>query len=162
MGLFGRDDRANGSNPVAADSKPKQQPAASNGSNITMIAKSTHIEGEIKGAGEVRIEGTIKGKIDCSATVFIDRNGQVDGEIKAETVVVSGRVKGDVQGSQKLELTPSAQVEGDITSPRILIRDGAALQGQVYMTGRKGPRKPEPAEKKEEPPKADTSDPDEK
>ena len=158
MGLFGRDERANGSNPVAAESNPKQRPAAANGSNITMIAKSTHIEGEIKGAGEVRIEGSIKGKIDCSATVFIDQNGQVDGEIKAETVVVSGRVKGDVHGSQRLELSPTAQIEGDITSPRILIRDGAALQGQVYMTGRKGAKKPGPAETKEEPSNTEKND----
>ena len=155
MGLFGRDDRANGSNPDAADGKPTQRQAAANGSNITMIARSTHIEGEIKGAGEVRIEGTIKGKIDCSATVFIDQNGQVDGEIKGETVVVSGKIKGDVVGSQKLELTPSAEVEGDITSPRILIREGATFEGQVFMTGRKGAKKPEPVETKEESPKTE-------
>ena len=162
MGLFGRDDRANGSNPVAADSNPKQRAGASNGPNITMIAKSTHIEGEIKGAGEVRIEGTIKGRIDCSATVFIDQNGQVEGEIKAETVIIAGTVKGDILGSQKLELTQTARVEGDITSPRILIREGATFQGQVFMTGRKGPKKPEPAGAKDEPPKADTRDPDKK
>jgi cytoskeletal protein CcmA (bactofilin family) len=155
MGLFGRDDRANGSNPDAAEGKPKQRQAAANGSNITMIAPSTHIEGEIKGAGEVRIEGTIKGRIDCSATVFIDRNGQVDGEIKGETVVVAGKIKGDIVGSQKLELTPTAEIEGDITSPRILIREGATFEGQVFMTGRKGSKKPEPAEKKEEPPKTE-------
>ena len=158
MGIFGRDDRANGSNPDAADGKPKQRPAASNGSNITMIATSTHIEGEIKGAGEVRIEGTIKGKIDCSATVFIDRNGQVDGEIKGETIVVSGKVKGDVIGTQKLELTPTAEVEGDITSPRILIREGATFEGQLFITGRKGAKKPEPVETKEEPPKTEKND----
>ena len=158
MGLFGRDDRANGSNPDAAENSPKHRQTTANASTITMIARTTHVEGEIKGAGEVRIEGTIKGKIDCSATVFVDQNGQVDGEIRAETVVVSGRVKGDILGTQKLELTPSAQVEGDITSPRIVIREGATFEGQVFMTGRKGAKKPEPAETKEEPSNTEKND----
>ncbi len=155
MGLFGRDDRTNGSNPPPADSVSRQRASQATGSTITLIAKTSQIEGEIKGAGEVRIEGAIKGKIDCSATVIIDPSGQVAGEIKAETVVVAGKVKGNVSGSQKIELTPTAVVEGDITSPRILIREGATFEGQVFMTGKKAAMKPEPMKRKEEPPKTD-------
>ncbi len=154
MGLFGRDDHTNGSNPQPADSNPRQRASQATGSTITLIAKTSQIEGEIKGAGEVRVEGAVKGKIDCSATVIVDPSGQVDGELKAETVVIAGKVKGNVFGSQKIELTPTAVVEGDITSPRILIREGATFEGQVFMTGKKAPKKPEP-EKKNEVPKTD-------
>jgi len=162
MGLFGRDDRTNGSNPAPADSNPRQRSSHATGSSITLVAKTSQIEGVIKGAGEVRIEGAVKGKIDCSATVLVDPSGHVDGEIKAETVVIAGKVNGNVFGSQKIELTPTAVVEGDITSPRILIREGATFEGQVFMTGNKAAKKPEPEKKKEDAPKADNSKPDKK
>jgi len=157
MGLFGRDDRTNGSNSPPTDSNPRHRASQATGSSITLIASTAKVEGTIKGAGEVRVEGAVKGTIDCSATVLIDPSGNVDGEIKAETIVIAGKVNGNVFGTQKIELTPSAVVEGDITSPRILIREGATFEGQVYMTGNKAHKKPEPEKKNEEPPKTENS-----
>jgi len=153
MGLFGRDDRSDISKPSPAETNghPKSQPES--GSKLTVIAKTAHVKGEIKGAGEIRIEGTVKGTLDCSALVLVAPGGRVDGEIRAETSMISGNVKGDIFASQKIELTPTAEVEGNITSPRVLIREGANFDGQVYMTGKKGGNAPEPAPKGEKGPK---------
>jgi cytoskeletal protein CcmA (bactofilin family) len=144
MGLFGRDDRSNGQKPPPTEAKPRQGQASTTGSATTLVAKTTQIEGEIKGAGEVRIEGSVKGTINCTARVLVDPGGRVDGELQGETVVIAGAVKGNVHGTQKIELTPTAEVEGDITSPRILIREGATFEGQVNMTGKKSVARPEP------------------
>jgi cytoskeletal protein CcmA (bactofilin family) len=155
MGLFGRDDRSDNGKPSPAESngRPKNHPES--GSATTVIAKTTHVKGEIKGAGEIRIEGTVKGTLDCSATVLVAQGGQVEGEIRAETSTIAGNVKGDVFASQKIELTPTAEVEGNITSPRILIREGASFEGQVFMTGKKGGSAPPPEKKTDEKEKSD-------
>ena len=147
MGLFGRDDRSDIGSPSAAENNGREKNNPVSGSTTTVIAKTAHVKGEIKGAGEVRIEGTVKGKLDCSALVIIAQGGRVEGEIRAETSTISGRVKGDVIASQKIELTPTAEVEGNITSPRILILEGANFEGQVFMTGKQGGRVPDPAPK---------------
>ena len=155
MGLFGRDDHTDGSKTSPAEGHTRQKHAPSSGSSITLIAKTSHVEGEIKGAGEVRIEGTVKGKLDCSASVLVAQGGRVDAELRAETITIAGVVKGDIHASQKIELTPTAEVEGDITSPRILIREGATFEGQVFMTGKKSGRAPEPAKKDDKDPETD-------
>lgn len=149
MGLFGRDDHTDGSKPSPAESHTHQKLTPSANSSITLIAKTSHVEGEIKGAGEVRIEGTVKGKIDCSAAVIVAQGGTVEAELRAETTTIAGTLKGDAFISQKIELTPTARVKGDINSPRILIREGATFEGQVFMTGRKGAKNPAPDEMKE-------------
>jgi cytoskeletal protein CcmA (bactofilin family) len=155
MGLFGRDDRTDGNKPAPAEPKNRQRPTPPAGSSITLIAETAHVEGEIKGAGEVRIEGTVKGKLDCTAAVVIAEGGRVEAELRAETVTVAGTVNGDIYGTQKIELTPTARVEGDLNSPRILIREGATFEGQVLMTAK---RSPKPAEKEKDP--AKPSEPD--
>ena len=67
--------------------------------------------------------------------------GEVEAELRAEIVTVAGRVHGNILAGHKIELTPSADVRGDITSPRILIREGASFEGQVFMAD---PNKPKP------------------
>ncbi len=147
MGLFGRDDHTDDSKPSPADTHSHQKHVSSATSTVTLIAETSYVEGTIKGAGEVRIEGTVKGKLDCSATVIVAQGGKVEAELRAETITIAGKLKGDAFASQKIELTPSAVVKGDITSPRILIREGATFEGQVVMTGNKGGKNPAPAEK---------------
>jgi len=155
VGLFGRDDRSDIGKASPAESNGRQKNHPVTGPTMTVIAKTAHVKGEIKGVGEVRIEGTVKGKLDCSALVLVAPGGLVEGEIRAETSTISGKVKGDVFASQKIELTPTAEVEGNITAPRILIQEGAKFEGQVFMTGKQGGKVPEPATKGAKDPKSE-------
>jgi cytoskeletal protein CcmA (bactofilin family) len=151
MGLFGREERTDDKSPSTADAKPRDRNGRSAGAIATLVAKETTIEGEIKGSGDVRIEGTLKGKLDCTAEVHVAEGGLVEADLKAENVSVAGRVVGNIAGTRKIELGPTAEVEGDITSPRILIREGATFEGQVFMTGKKTPKNPEPEKKADKP-----------
>ena len=151
MGLFGREERSDDKNPSPTETKPRQRNSRPSSSVATLVAQDTVIEGEIKGSGDVRIEGTLKGKLDCNAEVHVAEGGQVEADLKAENVSIAGKVNGNIVGTRKIELGPTADVEGDITSPRILIREGATFEGQVFMTGKKGGKTPEPAKKPEKP-----------
>jgi cytoskeletal protein CcmA (bactofilin family) len=130
MGLFRRDERSAGNNPSPADAQAQHK---GDGSTVTLVAKSNHVEGQISGAGEVRIEGHFKGRLDGPSKVLVAEGGQVEAEIHASVVTAAGHVRGDIFAAKKIELTPTADVQGDITAPRILIRDGATFEGQVYM-----------------------------
>ena len=151
MGLFGRDERSDASKPSSAEPPHRSGPVQATGVSVTLIAKPTRFDGTISGSGEVRIEGAFKGKLDGSSQVVVAQGGEVEAELHAEHITVAGRVRGDLFASAKIELTPSADVQGDISSPRILIREGATFEGQVFMsdTGRKKAAKPsdKPADK---------------
>jgi cytoskeletal protein CcmA (bactofilin family) len=47
--------------------------------------------------------------------------------------VVQGRVDGNLYGLERAELKKSATVVGDIYTPRIVIEDGAFLEGNVRV-----------------------------
>ena len=158
MGLFGRDDQSDGIKPSPAEPQSRTGAASASGSTITLIARNTRVEGEISGPGEVRIEGAFKGKLDCSSLVTISDGGSVEAELKAEVISIAGRVRGNAIAGKKIELTPSADMQGDITAPRILIREGATFEGQVFMSG-KPKKKTDPAPDKTKPAKPSEPEP---
>lgn len=136
MGLFGREDRSTETKPTA---QPAPSPARGTASGspartgATVVAASCRVEGVLSGSGDLLIEGQVSGEINGTATVSIAEGGHVDATVHGRTVVVAGRVRGDISATDKIELTPSADVAGNITSPRILIREGATFEGQVFM-----------------------------
>lgn len=130
MGLFGRESQSN-TNPQTQSMRtasPVQQAASS-----TTIAEGSKVSGEITGSNDVRIEGEIQGSVSISGNVVVAESGKVRTSIRAARVVVSGQVDGDIFGDQMIELEPTAVVNGDLLAPKILIREGASLQGRVEM-----------------------------
>jgi len=130
MGLFGRDTQTN--NPQPGQVKRGSTPSPLPGSTTT-IGEGTKISGEINGSTGVRIEGDFEGTITISGIVFVGGTGKVRANIHAATVTVAGRVDGDIFGDQIVELEPTAVVTGNLLAPKILIREGASLQGRVEM-----------------------------
>ncbi len=77
-----------------------------------------------------RLEGTIR----VDRRVSVGPEGAVRGEIHARHVIVGGHVQGDVHASEKAELTSSAVVEGGVYAPKVVIAEGARLEGRVAMS----------------------------
>jgi cytoskeletal protein CcmA (bactofilin family) len=77
--------------------------------------------------------------------VTVGSDGDVEGEIHARQVVVGGRVRGDVRASERAELTSSGAVEGSVQAPKVVIAEGARLEGSVAMSPGENPAPPEAA-----------------
>jgi cytoskeletal protein CcmA (bactofilin family) len=59
---------------------------------------------------------------------------------------VIGRVAGNVHGTERVEIQATGVVEGDVSSPRLIVAEGAVLNGSIHMTQQKAaaePRSPE-------------------
>ena len=135
MGLFGHDTQTK--TPRATQSHTVQSDRSHPGSTTT-IAEGTKVSGEISGSSDLRIEGEFDGSVSISGLVLVAETGQVRTSIRASKVTVAGRVDGDIFGNQMIELEPSAVVTGDLLAPKILIREGASLQGRVEMASPPG------------------------
>lgn len=130
MGLFGRDSQTNPTPQSQSSRNPSPvHPAATS----TTIAEGSKVTGEITGSNDVRIEGEIHGSVSISGNAVVAESGKVQTSVRAARIVVSGRVDGDIFGEQMIELEPTAVVNGDLLAPKILIREGASLQGRVEM-----------------------------
>ncbi len=114
------------------------------------IGKSITIKGDLSGNEDLVIEGTVEGKVELpNSQLTIGADGSVHAEVNAKAVVVIGRVKGNVNGTERVEIQATGQVEGDVCSPRLVVAEGAELNGAINMTKNKNaaaatPRAPAP------------------
>lgn len=108
----------------------------------TLIARDTRLTGEISGGRAVRVEGSVKGKIDLSAPIEITEGAVVEAEVKATAVRVAGKVTGSINATELLELLATAVVKGDVTAPALHVVAGARLDGKVQMVAEAAPADP--------------------
>lgn len=113
------------------------------------VGKSIVIKGDLTGEEDLVVEGKVEGKIDLPQNeLTIGANGNVKAELHAKTVLVIGRVAGNVSASEKVEVQATGVVDGDVQAPRLIIQEGAVVNGSISMEG-KGAKREAP-----EPPKA--------
>jgi cytoskeletal protein CcmA (bactofilin family) len=113
------------------------------------IGKSISIKGDLTGNEDMVIEGKVEGKVELpNNQLTVGANGTVRAEVHAKAVVVIGRVTGNVHGTERVEIQATGVVEGDVTAPRLVIAEGAVVNGSIHMTKKEAeaaaaPRAPE-------------------
>ena len=99
------------------------------------IGKSISIKGDLTGNEDIAIEGKVEGKVELpNGQLTIGSNGTVKGEVNAKAVIVIGRVTGNVNGSERVEIQATGVVDGDVYSPKLVVAEGAQLNGSIQMT----------------------------
>ncbi len=90
-------------------------------------------EGNLRGSGGVRIEGTFEGEIALRGLVVIGETGRVTcTNLRANTVIVAGAVRGNIT-AEKLEIRSTGRVWGDVVTGAFSTEEGAFLRGQIRM-----------------------------
>ena len=82
---------------------------------------------------DIRIDGTLEGRLECQGKVVIGETGQVIGDIVAVNAEVVGRITGNVMVAEMLVLKATSSLEGDIQARRLAIEPGAVLNGKCTM-----------------------------
>lgn len=118
-----------GNNKNTDDSK--NTPVSSNALNT--LVKGTVVEGSIRCESDLRVDGTIKGKLNCQSKVIIGPTGVVEGEIKCQNAVIEGRFKGNLHVSELLNVRETAEVEGDVVTNKLLVQSGAKFNVSCTM-----------------------------
>ena len=116
-------------------SERNQSAAMGKGENMANIGKSITIKGDLSGNEDLVIEGKVEGKVELpNNQLTVGANGVVKAEVSAKTVVVIGRVAGNVKGSERIEIQATGIVEGDVAAPRLVVAEGATVNGSIQMT----------------------------
>jgi len=106
----------------------------SSNSEKTTIGEKIIVEGIIRGAGNLIIEGVMKGDVELEKHNFeVGPKGRVEGEIRANDVVISGLLHGKVKAQGKVEITKDADFYGSIKANSISIEDGAFFKGEIEL-----------------------------
>ncbi len=98
------------------------------------VGSGTVLTGETNFQAMLRIDGHLTGSITSKdGTLIVGSTGQVDANIKVAAAVINGTVNGDIIATGRLELGRTARVAGNIQTPRLVIEDGAILEGSCGM-----------------------------
>jgi len=155
MALFGKSegregrevrDRSDGGPPAPATAASQRTPAPgpvdrehNEETSMANIGKSITISGDLTGEEDLVIEGKVEGKVSLpNNQLTVGQNGAVQAEVNAKSVVVIGRVAGNVRGTERVEIQATGIVDGDVVSPKLVVAEGAVLNGSISMTGKSG------------------------
>ena len=116
---------------------PEPARPAARSSNLSTLSAGVKYEGNISGAGELQVEGNLKGDVRV-ARVVIGEGGAVEGTVHADVLDVRGRITGAIVAKQ-VKLYATARVEGDITQEQLSIDQGAWFQGRCNQAKRDTP-----------------------
>ena len=100
---------------------------------LNALVKGTLVEGTVRCESDLRVDGTIKGKLTCKSKVIIGPTGVVEGEIECQNAVIEGRFKGVLTVSELLNVRETAEVDGEITTNKLLVQSGARFNVSCKM-----------------------------
>lgn len=104
-----------------------------NVSGILYLGAGGKIQGNVK-AVTCKVEGTIEGNLDCGADLEVSQSGKLQSEtVKAQNVLIQGNVIGNVVAQGVLKLGPASTINGDVRTKKLMMEEGAALNGKCIM-----------------------------
>lgn len=96
------------------------------------IGQGVVVEGKITSTQDLRIDGKVEGTIEVgNHSLILGANATVKANLVAKSILISGTVTGNITATERLDVQATASVQGDIRSPRLVVADGATLNGKI-------------------------------
>lgn len=121
-------------------SKPVKEYATENSNSaITFISQGTEVLGEIRAAGNMRVDGIIRGNVKAEGDLEVSASGQIEGKtVMARNIIIHGRVKATIVSEGQLRIHSKGEVEGDVTAQSLDIESGARFVGYSHTGEKQG------------------------
>ena len=102
-------------------------------SQINLIAAGTSLEGTLSAKDDIRVSGSLKGTLKVEGKAIVAQEGHIEGEIIAADADIAGSVQGDISVKGRLVLKSTARIEGTIKTTRLIVEEGATIDGTCRM-----------------------------
>jgi len=93
----------------------------------SIISAGIEFCGTLQSPGDIQFGGSIEGTL-CGATLVVEEDGLIQGDVFGEDVIVRGRVNGRICG-RRVVLRAGCHVEGDILYGSLAVELGAKCDG---------------------------------
>lgn len=101
------------------------------------IGASLIIKGDLISSEDTTIAGQVEGDVTVKGHKLIIASGaSVRGNIVARAVAVHGEVIGSIASDGRIEVGETASVEGDVKGPRVVVTEGASLNGRLQISAK--------------------------
>lgn len=99
---------------------------------LNRLVSGTKLTGDLVTNSSLRVDGEINGDVKCDGRLVVGEEGVINGDISATEVELDGTVSGIINAEVILTLHQTAIVKGDIRTERLVIEDGAKIEGKIY------------------------------
>lgn len=103
------------------------------GGDRCILAQGTIIDGKIKVDADLRLEGEIKGNVDCSGKLVMSKSAIILGNVTCNELLCEGKITGNIKSKQGVILLSTAQINGDVECTHLQIDNGASFNGRCTM-----------------------------
>ncbi len=103
------------------------------GDAFSVIDRHSSFDGTFRSDRDLRIEGEVKGTIECQGTLFVAQGATVTAKVEAEHITVAGDLNGDIRCRGRLQMMPSGRVRGKVATETLVVNEGAYYEGQLEM-----------------------------
>jgi cytoskeletal protein CcmA (bactofilin family) len=105
------------------------------GVDVASIGKSVVFRGDLSGEEDLIVDGQIEGQIRLpNHQLTIGPHSRARAGIEAKAVVIVGHVLGNITATERCEVHATGVVDGDIRAPRLMIQEGAVVNGNIDMS----------------------------
>lgn len=106
--------------------------------SVSVFDRYSVFDGTFNLTRDLRVEGQVKGTINCKGTLYVAQGATVDAVVEAENITVAGDLEGEVSCRGKMQILESGKVKGKITTGTLIINEGAFYEGQLTMEAGEG------------------------
>ncbi|MGK5094054.1 polymer-forming cytoskeletal protein [Deltaproteobacteria bacterium TL4] len=100
----------------------------------TYIGRGMKIEGKLRCGGPIRIDGEVRGNVECSSEITIGPTAHIVANIYAHSIIVNGKVEGNLFSTEHMEVLEEGHIIGNVTNPPglLIVHEGAVIEGQCF------------------------------
>ncbi len=102
----------------------------------TIIGENATVNGDIKLAGNIVVNGKVNGDIETKGIIRVLQGAIIIGKLVGKDLHIGGQVEGNVIASGKVVLGDRSLLHGDVEAAQIVIEEGAQFEGKCDMQTR--------------------------
>jgi cytoskeletal protein CcmA (bactofilin family) len=95
----------------------------------SIINRNSSVDGQLDSKGHLIVEGTINGTINAES-IFTERESRLTAKVSAISISIAGFFEGEIE-AHTLTLLNTSNVKGDIRCHKLVVDEGAVLNGNV-------------------------------
>ena len=98
---------------------------------LNRLVSGTKLKGDLSTESNLRADGIIQGSVSCKGKFVLGEQGKLEGNLVALQAEIEGNIEADLTIDGLLILRKSANIRGAVQSGRLVIEDGAQLNGNI-------------------------------
>ncbi len=121
---------------------------------LTIVGDYASIDGKFKISQAIEVDCELKGKLTVDGKITIQKNGNVNADIKTREAEIIGKYEGNMEASGYVEIMETGVVVGNIKTDSLIINKGGIFSGTVTRITEQPPaskRKTKPINLESEP-----------